>query len=582
MCEVNSDERRQKADQWLERALALPAGERQAFLDECADEDVRAHVLKLVELAQRSDGLFSPGVTTEVPFGLTSGFQVGHRLLDRYELADRVGQGAMGAVFRARDTKLDRDVAVKVVSGADIDDHARERLLREARAAAALNHPNVVAIHDVGEERGQPFFVMELVEGETLETAPPRDIAQVVAITRQICAALEHAHARGVVHRDLKPSNVLLVAPEGGRPLKDVKLVDLGMALARDCSRVTREGHVLGTPAYMAPEQALGKEVDGRADLYALGVMTYQWVTGELPFRGDDVLAVISQHIHAAVVPLRSSVPDLPSELEVIIMRLLAKDPAERFACAADLDAALSRLSETDDALDTSPFRTTTTALAESEATQRINRRLTGASQLSPMYGREQPLQIVADAMHRLTDFREGSVLLIAGEPGTGKSRLVAELAASAAGVGALVLVLVGVASMLSNRLPYAPFVEAWTEHLQASGQPVEENPFASFEPAPDRLQENTLRLFQTVESAIFQSSQGGPAVIIVEDLHSADDSSLRLLHELHVRAATRPLLLVGSYRASEVPSQGTLHSMLIQSQTPAAREAHPARAALG
>jgi tetratricopeptide (TPR) repeat protein len=562
MCEVNSDEQRQEADQWLERTLALPARERKAFLDGCADEDVRDHVLKLVELAQRSDGLSSPDVATEAAADLTSGFRIGQRLLDRYELADKVGQGAMGAVFRARDSKLDRDVAVKVVSGANIDDHAREQLLGEARAAAALNHPNVVAIHDVGEERGQPFFVMELVEGETLETAPPRGITQVVAIARQLCAALEHAHARGIVHRDLKPSNVLLVHPQGGRHLKDVKLVDLGMALARDCSQVTREGYVLGTPAYMAPEQALGTEVDGRADLYALGVMTYQWVTGELPFRGDDVLAVISQHIHAAVVPPRSSVPDLPSELDVIIMRLLAKDPSERFASAADLDEALSSLSTTDDASDAPRLRATTTALADGEATMRINRRLTGASELSPMYGREHPLQIVADVLRRLTDFREGSVLLIEGEPGTGKSRLVAEMAARATDTGALVLA--GVASVLSNRLPYAPFVEAWTEHLQASGQTAEDNPFSSFEPAPDQLQENTLRLFQTVESAIFRNSQGGPAVIIVEDLHWADDSSLRLLHELHMRAATRPLLLVGSYRASEVPSQGTLHSMLI------------------
>lgn len=571
---MKNDERWQEADQWLERALALPAHKREALMSECSDEEVRAQVLKLIELAERSDGLFASGAPiaqrdsaeASEALGMAPGFAVGHRLLDRYELAEKVGQGAMGAVFRARDTKLDRDVAVKVVTGTGtgIDANACERLLREARAAAALNHPNVVAIHDVGEEDGQPFFVMEFVEGATLETEPPRDVEQIVATARHICSALEHAHSRGVVHRDLKPSNVLIVDAERGRA---VKLVDLGLALARDSNRLTAEGQVLGTPSYMAPEQALGNDVDGRVDLYALGVMMYQWATGELPFTGDDALAVISQHINARIVPPRTRAPDLPAELDAIITRLLAKDRAARFGSAADLAAALSALTATDDTVDTLQFQAAPSKRSNrSEPTQRINRRLTGASQLPPMYGREKFLETVANAVRRLieseSDAAAGSVLLISGEPGTGKSRLVAALAERAGKAGALVLV--GAASELSNRLPYAPFVEAWAEHVQASGRPAADNPFASFEPAPERMQENTLRLFQAVESAIFRSSGDGPAVVIVEDLHWADDSSLRLFHELHLRAATRPLLLVGTYRDSDVSSQGTLHSLLV------------------
>ena len=400
---MKNDDRWQQADQWLERALALPAHKRAALMSECPDEEVRAQVLKLIELAERSDGMFAPGAPiaqwdeaeAREALGIAPGFAVGHRLLDRYELADKVGQGAMGAVFRARDTKLDRDVAVKVVTGPGIDAKACERLLREARAAAALNHPHVVAIHDVGEQDGKPFFVMELVEGATLETEPPSDIGQIVATARQICSALEHAHSRGVVHRDLKPSNVLIVDAERGRV---VKLVDLGLALARDSNRLTAEGQVLGTPSYMAPEQALGNDVDGRADLYALGIMMYQWATGELPFAGDDALAVISQHINARVVPPRTRAPDLPAELDAIITRLLAKDPAERFGNAADLAAALGALTGTDDTVDTLQFR----AATRGEPMQRINRRLTGASQLPPMYGREKFLETVANAVRRL------------------------------------------------------------------------------------------------------------------------------------------------------------------------------------
>ena len=483
---MKSDDPWREADQWLERALAVPAGERKALLDQCPNEDLKSRVLKLVELAERSDGLFSPGA----PIAQLEAMDlvVGHRLLDRYELVEKVGQGAMGAVFRARDTKLDRDVAVKVVSGAAIDASACERLLREARAAAALNHPNVVAIHDVGEEDGQPFFVMELVEGDSLENAPPGDVASVVATARQICAALEHAHSRGVVHRDLKPSNVLVVNDDEGRT---VKLVDLGLALARDTTRVTAEGHVLGTPAYMAPEQALGKDVDGRADLYALGVMMYHWVTGKLPFAGDDALAVIAQHINAALTPPRTLAPELPAELDNIIERLLAKDPARRFARAAELSEALgaigtiNRAVQTADTVDTLQVPATRATASDSrEMTQRINRRLTGGTELPPMYGREKFLETVDDAVRRLTGpHPSGSVLLIAGEPGTGKSRVVAELAERAGHAGALVLV--GMASELSNRIPYAPFVEAWNEHIQAFGRPAAENPFASFEPSP-------------------------------------------------------------------------------------------------
>src|SRR4030095_14920925 len=225
----------------------------------------------------------------------------------------------------------------KVVSEA-ASPEARQRLIREARAAAALNHPHIISVHDFGEEQGIPFFVMELVDGPSLAKARPTDLPRVVEIACQICAALDHAHANGIVHRDLKPDNVLLSAA-GQRG--NVKLADLGLALPAYGERISRAGLILGTASYIAPEQALGQPVDGRTDLYSLGVLLYELTTGRLPFTGDDPLTIVSQHVHAPVVPPRALRPDLPRALGRVIMRLLAKDPAERFATATQTASAL-------------------------------------------------------------------------------------------------------------------------------------------------------------------------------------------------------------------------------------------------
>ena len=261
----------------------------------------------------------------------------GQLLVGRYHLGALLGEGGMGQVWRARDVALDREVAVKLLAAPDVAE-ARERFLREARAAAALNHPNIVAIHDLGQESGCLFLVMELVAGGSLREHPPQSVDEAVEVGRQLCAALAHAHAQGLVHRDVKPANVLLVA---GASRLTVKLADLGLATSSAASRLTVEGGIVGTVAYLAPEQAIGRVVDGRADLYSLGVLLYELVTGRLPFSGTPV-ALISQHLHAPVVPPRSHRPDLDPALEAVILRLLAKDPAQRFASADETAAALA------------------------------------------------------------------------------------------------------------------------------------------------------------------------------------------------------------------------------------------------
>src|SRR5262249_15070119 len=279
----------------------------------------------------------------------TSQMAPGVILRDRYQLESEIGRGGMGVVYRATDLQLKRQVAVKVLSEAAVPE-AHERLMREARAAAALNHPHIISVHDVGEENGTPFLVMELVEGPSLATAPPVQLSEVIDVAVQICNALDHAHNNNIVHRDLKPDNVL-ISTSGTHP--SVKLADLGLALPGYGARISRAGLIVGTASYMAVEQALGQKVDGRTDLYALGVVLYELTTGRLPFVGDDPLAVISQHVHASVVPPRVLRPDLPRKVESVILRLLEKNPADRFASARETAVALAdSLGPSDDVAD--------------------------------------------------------------------------------------------------------------------------------------------------------------------------------------------------------------------------------------
>lgn len=255
-------------------------------------------------------------------------------LNDRYRLGAELGRGGMGTVHRAHDTLLEREVAIKVLRKAGSGGGPHAHLLREAQVIAKLNHPNIVQVHDAGELNGAPFIVMELVEGDSLHRRRPTALLEILSIARQVCAALEHAHAHGIVHRDLKPENVL-IADDG-----TAKLTDLG--LARSGARTAAQGEVGGTVFYLAPELALGQASDGRADLYALGVMLYELTTGQLPFTGDNPMSVISQHLQAPAVPPSTYRPDLPPALEAIILKLLAKSPDDRFASAREAGEALA------------------------------------------------------------------------------------------------------------------------------------------------------------------------------------------------------------------------------------------------
>src|SRR5579872_5555497 len=257
--------------------------------------------------------------------------------LGPYEIVSALGAGGMGEVYRAHDTRLRRDIAIKVLPGA-IGGGAWERFEREARAASSLNHPHICAVFDIGEEAGRPFLVMELLEGQTLRAAigkQPLNVSEAISFGTQIAEALEAAHAKGIIHRDIKPGNVMVVG-QG-----HIKVLDFGLAkyVAAEADEtltldlLTAAGTVVGTPHYMAPELLRGDAADVRSDLWALGVVLYEMLSGRVPFPGATRFAVSAAILHESIPPLPASVP---ASLRAIVERCLAKRPDERYQHASE------------------------------------------------------------------------------------------------------------------------------------------------------------------------------------------------------------------------------------------------------
>jgi TolB-like protein len=277
----------------------------------------------------------SPDPRRADPLGLTG------RTLSHFRVLAPLGSGGMGVVYAAEDTRLGRPVALKLpLPDRRLDSSAKQRFLQEARAAGALDHPNLCSVYEVGEsEDGLLFLAMALYRGETLKARLARegrlDIPEALAIARQIAQGLAAAHQAGIVHRDLKPGNVMLL-PDG-----PVKILDFGLAKARDHS-VTGPGTRLGTAAYMAPEQIRDDPVDGRADLWALGVVLYEMLTGRQPFRGEHEVSIAHAIVHEGPPAPSALRAEIPASLEDVILTLLAKAPASRYPSAAAVEAALA------------------------------------------------------------------------------------------------------------------------------------------------------------------------------------------------------------------------------------------------
>jgi DNA-binding SARP family transcriptional activator len=478
----------------------------------------------------------------------------------RYLLDTEIGRSGMAVLYSARDTLLERDVAVKLVSATALDSAGRARLVREARAIARLNHPNIVTVYDVGEADGAPFIVMELIQGESLHDlmlagdCRPDALDKIVSIAQQICTALEHAHAHDIVHRNLKPENVLLTAD--GR----TKLVDFGLARPM-ASRLTSEGDIVGTVFYLAPELALGQKFDGRADLYALGVMLYELTTGRLPFTADKSLAVISQHLYAPVVPPCAKNANIPPALNTLIVRLLSKDPADRPASAAEVRRALEQPAILD--TDASPVK-------ELSVLERIER--------GRLVGRQRELQ-EARALWNQALAGQGGLLLISGEPGIGKTRLVRELLTQAEVSGGRALV---GASYAQGGTPFG----AWGQIIrQVLGDGTDAGlelpelvladlltlvpelclryPHVPANPPLDDPQAEQHRLFQNVLTFVALLSRA-PLLLALEDVHWADSGTLALLRHMARHTRHQRVLIVATYREVELDQARPLHKVLL------------------
>ena len=353
-------ERAKQIERLFDEALDLDADARTAFLDQACDDDAlrcevesllaahdnRAgdlrHALERLLLAPQADG---PGTSVEPDTDPLVG-----QALSRYQIQEKLGGGGMGVVYKAHDTKLGRLVALKFLPPhLGFDEEAKARFIHEAKAASALDHANICTIYDIDEtEAGQLFIAMAFYAGETLKkkiARGPLPVEEALDYAMQVAEGLSRAHEAGIVHRDVKPANVM-VTREGV-----VKIVDFGLAKVQDVS-LTQTGATLGTAAYMSPQQALGQPVDHRTDLWSLGVMLYEMLTGERPFGGDYAQAILYAIRHDEPKPMEALCAEMPEALEEMVQKLLRKDPDERYGQAEEMLEDLRLLQRTVEAIE--------------------------------------------------------------------------------------------------------------------------------------------------------------------------------------------------------------------------------------
>ncbi|MEE8346459.1 MAG: AAA family ATPase, partial [Dehalococcoidia bacterium] len=472
-----------------------------------------------------------------------------------------LGEGGRKRVYLAHDSKLDRDVAIAVIKTEGLDEASLARVHREAQAMGRLgDHPHIVTIHDIGEDDGpegqvRPYIVSQYMAGGDLEGLLQQaenhrlPLDQALRIAVEVRQALEHAHSRGIIHRDLMPGNIWLT--QDGT----AKLGDFGLAMALDRSRLTTEGMMLGTAAYMPPEQALGREADARSDLYSLGCVLYEMVTGRPPFLGDDTVAIISQHINTAPVTPSWHNSAVPRALENLILALLAKDPQERPESAAAVGEELRRIQQ---------------ASAEGAAVEPATAAGVELPALVGRFvGRRREIDELKAALED-TLSGKGRLMMLVGEPGIGKTRLAQEFAVYASLRGAQVLT--GRCYEGDVAIPYMPFVEAFREYVRGRDDPDLRRELGEGAPEVAKLvseirqrfpdipeapplggDAERLRLFESVTGFVRNASAANPLVLFLDDIHWADKPSLLLLQYLARGTRSDRVLIVGAYRDVEL-----------------------------
>jgi class 3 adenylate cyclase/tetratricopeptide (TPR) repeat protein len=482
----------------------------------------------------------------------------------RYTLGRLLGEGAGKRVYLATDTRLQREVAGAVFKASGSDETSMRRARREAEAMAKLGeHPNIVNVYDFGEEAGQLYLISQYMSGGDLsnllsEAADHRlAVEEVVRIGGDVAGGLAHAHAQGVVHRDVKPQNVWL-APDG-----TAKIGDFGLAVAEGATRVTAVGTVLGTVAYMAPEQALGRGADARSDIYSLGAMLYELLCGITPFAGESAAAVVSQHVSTAPIPPSGHRPGVPAALDQLLLRMLAKSPEARPQQAAEIRDAFGLIA----AAGVSGDATSHDAAALDRITD------------STFLGRERETHELRAAIDDAVG-RRGRTVLISGEPGIGKTRLASEAAAYAGLRGAQVLW--GRSYAGAGAPAYWPWVQVIRDYARSHDAETvasdlgsgafeiaqivseirERMPEIPESPSLDAEQAR-FRLFDSVTRFLIGISERQPLAIVLEDLQQGDHPSLMLLAFIARELAHSRVLLLGTYRDDELPGDHYLNEVL-------------------
>ncbi|HEX9285976.1 MAG TPA: serine/threonine-protein kinase, partial [Thermoanaerobaculia bacterium] len=417
-----------------------------------------------------------------------------------------LGRGGMGVVYRARDPMLNREVAVKLISSTDLTPEIAERFQREAQIVAQMDHPGIVPIYDLGQHEGSLFFVMPVVEGENLRHllwAGTLRLGEVLDIAIQTADALDYSHARGVVHRDIKPENIMVTRQDGSIR---IRVMDFGLAHATTESRLTKTGTLVGTVAYLSPEQVTARSFDGRSDIYSLGTVLYECLAGEPPFSGE-VQSILYRIVHEVPQPPRALGAEVREELQDVVLQCLEKDPGRRPQRAALVSEALKRHRSS---LQSDEF-SRSVVLTASRMIQR--------PAASAFIGREKEF---GQLQHRLNAAIAGDCqfAVVAGEPGIGKTRLLEELKKLA--TVRKIRVLYGRFVEQDRAFSYQGFCELIQDHFRTrdAGSSVGERPDFS-DLAPDLL---SLFPLLTEISELRAAASGGSKLAAAGEERKAED----------------------------------------------------------
>lgn len=502
-------------------------------------------------------------------------------LLGHFEIVRPLAKGGMGEVYLARDRRLDRDVALKVLpSHLLANQRAVERFAREARAASALSHPNIITVYDIGESAEAPFIAMELVRGETLDRVVhgSDDLPATLDLFRQCAAALVAAHEAGIVHRDIKPDNVM-VRHDGYVKVLDFGLARLAALEARDVASSTQAGMVVGTLRYLSPEQAVGEPVTTASDIFSLGTMMYELLTGTHPFSQGSEVATLAAIVTRTPTPPVEVRPSLPDAIDALVRATLDKDPAGRPTAAElarrlrDLAARIDRGADAGVGTDaTGGLRRTTPSSGASIAPEDASSRTRAIT-----VGRATEHTRLAEC-YAAAARGQGQLVALSGEPGIGKSTLLAALFERCRAAAVAPLIARGQCSeRLAGAEAYLPILEALDDAMQGAGGRAVRDAIERHAPtwatllatasqpavddAPRVVGSSQERLKREMAALFAELARTRPLVLAIEDVHWADVSTVDLLAYLGDRLAGMAALIVVTYRDAEL--RATKHPFL-------------------